>query len=93
MSLAAHFDCVLSDLLAACRRHYGDRLVAVAVFGSVGRGTPRPDSDLDVLVVVETLPRGRMARVAEFALVERTLAARLAEARAAGVTTSMSPVF
>ena len=26
--------------------HYGPRLVPVAVFGSVGRGTPRQDSDM-----------------------------------------------
>ncbi len=92
-TLAAQFDHLLADLLAACQRIYGQRLVAVAVFGSVGRGTQRPDSDLDVLIVAEPLPRGRMARVAEFASVESEMAPSLMAARAAGVATDVSPVF
>ncbi len=93
ISLASQFDRLCCDLLAACRQHYGDRLVALAVFGSVGRGTPRPDSDLDVLIVAARLPAGRMARVAEFAMVEKALGSALAEARVAGVATTVSPVF
>lgn len=57
-------------LLAAVREAtiatYGDRLVAVAVFGSWARGTATPASDLDLLVVAEPLPPSRMKRVREF---------------------------
>lgn len=42
-------DPVLSRLLQACHRLYDERLVSLAVFGSVGRGTARPDSDIDIL--------------------------------------------
>lgn len=35
------------DLLAICRKHGASR---VRVFGSVARGTERPDSDVDILV-------------------------------------------
>jgi predicted nucleotidyltransferase len=62
---------VLPALLQACKEVYGERLVAVAVFGSVGRGTARPDSDVDILIVADPLPNGRMRRVAEFDAVER----------------------
>jgi len=55
---------------AAAREVYGERLVGLAVFGSVAMGTPRPDSDIDLLVVAEDLPRGRLGRMAEFARVE-----------------------
>jgi predicted nucleotidyltransferase len=55
------------------QRHYGERLVSLTVFGSVGRGTPRPDSDIDLLLVVKDLPVGRIARVKEFAAIETTL--------------------
>jgi predicted nucleotidyltransferase len=37
---------ILERLRAELVVHYGPRLVSVAVFGSVGRGTPRQDSDI-----------------------------------------------
>lgn len=91
--LVGTFDAVLARVLEACQLHYGERLVALAVFGSVGRGTPRPDSDLDLLVVVDPLPDGRMARMAEFGKIELSLAAALRDARDKGVSTSLSPVL
>jgi hypothetical protein len=72
---------------------YGDRLVSLVVFGSVGRGSARPDSDLDVLLVVDPLPRGRMARVAEFGAVEDALESTLRSLRKRGLSTEISPVF
>jgi hypothetical protein len=92
-TLAAAFDAILAATVDACRRHYGDRLVALAVFGSVGRGTMRFDSDVDLLLVVDPLVEGRLARVEEFTAVERALATTLAEARRHGVETELSPVF
>jgi hypothetical protein len=92
-SLIGTFDAILGRVEDACRQHYGDRLVSLAVFGSVGRGTPRPDSDIDVLLVVDPLPDGRTARMAEFAEIERSLAGTLVDARTRGVNTSLSPVL
>jgi predicted nucleotidyltransferase len=66
-------------LLDSCRETYGERLVSLAVFGSFGRGTPRPDSDIDLLIVADGLPRGRMNRVREFGAAERKFRARLPE--------------
>lgn len=83
----------MTDLAAAAARHYGNRLVSVVVFGSMGRGTPRYESDLDVLIVADDLPRGRMARVEDFAAIEAELEPRLAEGRRAGFFTDCSPVF
>jgi uncharacterized protein len=91
--LTAHFDELLRALVAAFQSQYGPRLVSVAVFGSVGRGTPRPDSDVDVLIVAEGLPRGRMARVAEFGGIEAELAELFARLRRAGIATVLSPVL
>ena len=92
-SLHEHVESVLADLTREVRRHYGDRLVSLVVFGSVGRGTPRPDSDLDVLIVAENLPRGRVARAEDFAPVEAALESRLTEGRRAGFSTECSPIF
>ena len=87
------YETLLTDFVPVCRAHYGPKLVSVAVFGSVGRGTAGPDSDIDVLVVVEDSPDGRMARVDDFRTVERALGPRLAEARAVGLHTTFSPVI
>lgn len=43
----------LADYVAAVRRHYGDRLVDMLIFGSRARGNARPDSDADVAVILE----------------------------------------
>lgn len=91
--LNAQFDQIITDLVDACRQHYGDRLVSVAVFGSVGRGTPRHDSDVDVLIVAEELPRGRVARAGDFCAVEAALAPKLKDARRSGLAVPLSPVF
>jgi len=64
---------LLDQLTSLCKEHYGERLISLAVFGSVGRGTPRPDSDIDLLLVVKDLPVGRIARMKEFAAIETAL--------------------
>jgi predicted nucleotidyltransferase len=40
----------------ALRERLGERLLAVALFGSVARGEATPDSDIDLLVVVSECP-------------------------------------
>ena len=91
--IAARYEGLLAATLDACHAVYGDRLVALAVFGSVGRRTMRPDSDIDVLLVVDPLPDRRLARMEEFAAVEGRMAAPLRDARTAGIETELSPVF
>lgn len=95
MSAGLHqrFDRLLAALTETALQVYGSRLVSLAVFGSVGRGTPRPDSDVDILLVAENLPPGRMARVREFNRVETALAPMLGALRQEGVETELSPVF
>ena len=93
MSLHEHVERRVVELTERVRRHYGPRLVSLVVFGSIGRGTPRPDSDVDLLIVAENLPDGRMPRVDEFAPVEQALAATLADGRRLGFFNECSPVF
>ena len=68
---------MLKRLTGLSKERYGERLISLAVFGSVGRGTPRPDSDIDFLLIVRDLPVGRIARMREFAAIETTLAATI----------------
>ncbi len=91
--IIAVFDNLLSILALACQACYGSRLVSLGVFGSVGRGTPNATSDIDVLVVAEELPRGRMARVREFETVDAEMERALRTARSEGVDTRLSPIL
>ncbi len=57
---------VLERLLVKISSFYGDLLVSVVVFGSVARDRFTPESDIDMLIVAENLPKGRYARIREF---------------------------
>ncbi|MBI4611272.1 MAG: nucleotidyltransferase domain-containing protein [Candidatus Rokubacteria bacterium] len=93
MSLLQRYEDLLEQLLVEVTATYGPRLVACAVFGSVGRGTPRGDSDIDLLLVVRGLPRGRLKRVEEFLVVESRLDPALKPAEPGGAPIGLSPVF
>jgi uncharacterized protein len=92
-ALARRVDLLVADVAQRVQQHYGPRLVSLVVFGSMGRGTPRPDSDLDLLIVADGLPRGRRARVEEFEVIERAVAPRLVAERREGFPIELSPVF
>jgi predicted nucleotidyltransferase len=80
-------------VLEAVRAAYADRLVSVAIFGSVARCTARVDSDLDLLLVIEGLPAGRRARLATFRPVEAALREYLRSLARSGIETELMPVF
>lgn len=84
---------ILERLVEVAQRVYGDRLVSIVVFGSVGRGSARPDSDIDLLFVVRDLPRGRTKRLEEFSPIETALASEIALLERQGARTELSPLF
>lgn len=44
------------------KKHLGNDLVSVVLFGSVATGHERPDSDVDILLVIKQLAHSRMER-------------------------------
>lgn len=93
MPLIDRYEHLLEKVLDEVRDHYKARLVACAVYGSVGRGTQRDGSDVDLLLVIRDLPRGRFARVEEFLPVETSLATELLPSGPEGSPVFLSPVF
>ena len=56
---------LVSLLLELLKARFGERLVSVVVFGSVGRGAAKPESDVDVLVVCEDFDKSLHRRMDE----------------------------
>ncbi len=84
---------IAAAVLQECKSYYGQRLISFCLFGSVGRGTITATSDIDFLLVVKHLPRGRVKRVQEFIKVEQAILPVLREAQKVGVFAELSPVF
>jgi predicted nucleotidyltransferase len=57
---------LLEKLTARAREHYGERLVSLVLYGSAARGTMKPFSDIDLLVIVKDLPKGNHERWVEW---------------------------
>lgn len=80
---------LLSELVEALKRKYGGRLVSVVVFGSVARGEYGKNSDVDVIVVIESLPKSKLRRQEEFISVEEIIEKKMGE----DVLVKLSPII
>ncbi|MBE7438688.1 MAG: nucleotidyltransferase domain-containing protein [Spirochaetales bacterium] len=87
------FESIVRALQKAAVDFYQERLVSLAIFGSVARRAMRPDSDLDLLLVASPLPDGRIARRREFDQVEERLIQEFDRARQAGICTRISVIL
>ena len=69
-----------------------ENLVAVILFGSVARSEATAGSDIDLLVVCETLPAGRFARLGVLERVDARFEDELLRLRADGIDTRVVPL-
>ncbi len=83
----------IDTLRQALEHVYGEHLVSAALFGSVARRSARPDSDVDLFLVVDDLPRGRRARLVTFDPVEREITPARRALAAAGIVTEVMPIL
>jgi predicted nucleotidyltransferase len=75
----------LRHVLVEVERHYGERLLAAALFGSRARPNPRADADWDLLVVLRSGEAIRRSLYEEWA--------RLLEPRVEPLLGDVSPKF
>lgn len=80
-------------LFSELKSFYKDRLISVAVFGSVARETQSFDSDIDILIIAKGLPRGRWKRMREFDKVGDKLEPFLKSMRKKGINTYISAII
>ncbi len=80
-------------LLVEIKSFYKKRLVSVVLFGSAARETQRFDSDIDVLIIAEKLPRGRMKRIREFDAIEEKIEPYLKSFQRQGINTYLSAII
>ena len=84
---------VLAELLKALLEVFGEKLISLVVFGSVARGDARKDSDVDVLIVVENLPKPRFERLDIYMKAERRLDPLLDKLLDEGYAITISPIL
>ncbi|MEM1507562.1 MAG: nucleotidyltransferase domain-containing protein [Candidatus Bathyarchaeia archaeon] len=84
---------LIEKLLNSLFAKLGDKLVSVIVYGSVARGSTRKDSDIDILIVAETLPKSRMMRQKLFLLIEEPLEPLIDDLWDKGFHVDFSPII
>ena len=67
LRLPPQIDGALVDFVARVREHFGPRPVSLTLFGSYARGDFGPESDVDVLVLMDTLGNGERREVYDLA--------------------------
>ncbi len=89
-----HRDC-LSKIFDTIRAHYGDRLVSLVVYGSYSHGSPRLNSDLDLLIVLDSANWTRSSQKTEEFVrnVEEPCDEDLQALHRQGITMELSPLI
>ncbi|QXJ29059.1 Nucleotidyltransferase domain protein [Saccharolobus shibatae B12] len=53
---------LLNNMIKIMKEEFKDDLISVVLYGSVARGDNRNDSDVDILIVMDNLPRDSMLK-------------------------------
>ncbi len=68
-------------------------MISFVLFGSQARGTQRPDSDIDLLIIVENLPKSRLKRTEEFMQIEENLERDIEKLYSKGIYTWINAIL
>ncbi len=84
---------LLKKLLKRLIMKLGNNLVSVVVYGSVARKTTRKNSDIDLLIIADSLPKSRMKRQELFLEIEKPLESMISDLWDKGFYMDFSPVI
>lgn len=93
LSFSEPYSSLLSKLVAALKSRFRQKLVSVIVYGSLARGEMRKDSDIDLLVVADMLPKSRLRRQELFEEAEASIEDDLRRLWAEGLYVTFSPIM
>ena len=79
---------LICDVAEVLIREYRD--CSICIYGSIARGTARPESDLDILVISDSFKGSKTLRVEELCRVEERVADELKRLRRYGLYTNLS---
>jgi len=65
------YETLVRKLLYEIKRYFDKNLVSVVLYGSVARGEVKKDSDIDLLIISENLPKERSRRQDMFIEIEK----------------------
>ncbi len=65
------YETLLKKILDEIRRYFDKNLVSVVLYGSLARGEVKKDSDIDLLIISENLPKERSRRQDMFMELEK----------------------
>jgi len=91
--MAEPYRTLVKHLCESLQEVLGDRLVSLAVFGSVARGEAREDSDVDLLIVARDIPKSRFRRQELFEEAERAVEPLVEELWSRGYHVDFSPII
>jgi len=84
---------ILKKLLNSLLFVFKDKLFSVVVYGSVARAQAKHDSDIDLLIVIDNLPKSRFERIKLFNAIEDSLEKDLIELYNKGYSITFSPII
>lgn len=84
---------LIEKLVEALKRKYGDRFISLIIFGSVARGEMRKDSDIDLLLIIDSISKRRLERQKEFIEVEKEMEEYLNALFDEGYFVDFSPII
>jgi hypothetical protein len=84
---------LLNVLIDVLKERFGENLVSVVLYGSVALGKAGKDSDIDLLIVAEGLPRGSLRRQEVFMEAEKALEKRIEDLWRQGFHVDFSPIL
>jgi len=84
---------LIEKLVEALKRRYGDGFVSLVIFGSVARGEMRKDSDVDLLLIIDSISKRRLERQREFIEVEKEMEGYLNALFDEGYLIDLSPII
>ncbi len=84
---------LIEKLLQALLEVFGSKLISLVIYGSVAQGDYAKESDVDMLIIVEGLPRERFKRGELFAKAEEKLDKTLDKLLDEGYAISFTPII